>query len=346
MVSRYSPVVFFIASLCSCASQPGWRAADGAATTSLDQQQRLSHDESLVSHLSRVSHAVTSNATTIGTRTTIGTSISSSSSDIGSSTLRGGADRSGGEAKELRVGSIRRWRRAMELAGAGPEAGRTELGNLRVLVASLAQENLRMGQEQRRNTAALLRLREASDKQLATIADTRKHMQALELRLKTMTGAENKGNVSTPDEGAQQLSAIAHRLEALPLRCQWGRKFGMYCFELLKQRRSFADAAQFCANRRGALAMVKDPATQRFLSGYIKQTQDTSYWIGLSDKAAEGAFAWVDGSPLRGAWRNFYAGEPAGETPNEDCVHITTSKYKHRWNDLDCRVMLPFICQY
>jgi C-type mannose receptor len=67
-------------------------------------------------------------------------------------------------------------------------------------------------------------------------------------------------------------------------------------------------------------------------------------WIGMSDEAEEGKFRWVNGAPT--TFTNWLPGEPSdggGKGEGEDCVTLTLGSGK--WNDVDCGLPLPYLCE-
>jgi outer membrane protein assembly factor BamB len=86
----------------------------------------------------------------------------------------------------------------------------------------------------------------------------------------------------------------------------------------------------------GGLATVDDAVEQSWIfeefanfGGVIR-----NLWIGLSDRAKEGTFVWVDGMP--GTYRNWAIGADDG-TGDADCVHMIhpAGAQAGKWKDLD-----------
>ncbi|XP_078694898.1 collectin-10-like [Branchiostoma floridae x Branchiostoma belcheri] len=88
--------------------------------------------------------------------------------------------------------------------------------------------------------------------------------------------------------------------------------------------------------------MPKDAETNAFLDSLHKATGSTAFFrFGLSDRRKEGAFEWVDGTPLRG-FTSWSPGEPAKNNWGQNCVHYYG---KGNWNDEMCDFQFNFICQ-
>jgi hypothetical protein len=113
-------------------------------------------------------------------------------------------------------------------------------------------------------------------------------------------------------------------------------------FELCAQPTPWVEAAAMCAAKGGALARLDSPAQASALYAAARRQVDGPWWIGLSDRATEGTFAWADGAPLAAtAWAR---GEPDLEGCNQDCVAFQDGA-DGRWHDTHCGQPAPFICR-
>ena len=67
------------------------------------------------------------------------------------------------------------------------------------------------------------------------------------------------------------------------------------------------------------------------------------FWIGLDDRAEEGAFVWADGTPLEAGDVSWDGGQP-DDYFGEDCVALWPWV---AWNDYPCEggAALPFVCE-
>ena len=100
------------------------------------------------------------------------------------------------------------------------------------------------------------------------------------------------------------------------------------------------DARAACQARGQDLAVVNDADEGAWLFGTALELQAQDYWIGLSDTAVEGAFVWVDGSPV--GFSDWTGGQP-DNSGGEDCVHYWGAS--GQWNDLPCDRRLGFLCE-
>ncbi|XP_069549119.1 CD209 antigen-like protein C [Brachyistius frenatus] len=91
-----------------------------------------------------------------------------------------------------------------------------------------------------------------------------------------------------------------------------------------------------CQQRRADLVIITTKDELDFVTKIYDRT-----WIGLSDIQREGKWKWVDGSDLEGNgfWQT---GEP-NNSGDENCVEI--SRRNGDWNDAQCKVEIPWICE-
>lgn len=113
-----------------------------------------------------------------------------------------------------------------------------------------------------------------------------------------------------------------------------------HCYERYTEALSWLDAKARCEQLGAHLATIESENEQLIAKNLASQPEvDT--WLGASDLAVEGTYAWVTGEPFSfAAWE---PGEPNGAT-DENCLHIFWL-YSGKWNDSDCTVQLHFICE-
>jgi hypothetical protein len=131
-----------------------------------------------------------------------------------------------------------------------------------------------------------------------------------------------------------------------PLDCKGGRALatppGKFCYDATPL--NYAEAKKACVKRGGALATLATEETSKEAQGSLEQRfKVPRLWIGLSDLGEQGTWAWPDGSLLNGRpdarWK---PGEP-NNYGREGCVELFTESWQ--WNDLDCNVALPSVCE-
>jgi C-type mannose receptor len=102
------------------------------------------------------------------------------------------------------------------------------------------------------------------------------------------------------------------------------------------------DAARAaCVAWGGDLVAIGDDEEQALLQTFVA----ASSWIGATDVAVEGVFAWSNGEPL--SYTSWNPGEP-NDSNGEDCGEIygpgvTVAPFL--WNDLACDQALSAVCE-
>ncbi|XP_078695163.1 uncharacterized protein LOC144924086 [Branchiostoma floridae x Branchiostoma belcheri] len=121
------------------------------------------------------------------------------------------------------------------------------------------------------------------------------------------------------------------------------KKFRETCYKAFLTPASFDGASAACRRDGGILAMPKDAETNAFVDSLHKATGSKGHYFrfGLTDRRKEGAFEWVDGTPLRG-FTSWSPGEPAKYSRDQDCVLY---QGPGNWNDTPCDFHTNFICQ-
>ena len=111
-------------------------------------------------------------------------------------------------------------------------------------------------------------------------------------------------------------------------------------YALCNATANWNDARAACQTYAYDLAVLSTAQEQAEVHDLVRARIDNSYWIGLSDTAEEGVFAWVDGSRLTDdSWN---VGEPNAAQPDEDCVH---AQPMGTWNDARCVQTFRYLCE-
>ena len=90
-----------------------------------------------------------------------------------------------------------------------------------------------------------------------------------------------------------------------------------------------------------AAASISSAGEQDFIYYLLGDDSDTR-WIGLSDKATEGTFAWSSGEPV--TYTKWRSGEPNNASNAEDCAEYRYSD--GNWNDNNCSNSRLFVCEF
>ena len=132
------------------------------------------------------------------------------------------------------------------------------------------------------------------------------------------------------------------------LKCD-GHRFaaGSSTFCAHADPRDWEGAKKACSEAGGTLAAPASAqesdaifAALKLPSAIPSWEPEQGVWIGLTDQAQEGKFAWISGKPLQGG--NWRAGQP-DNAGDQDCVTLTLTDGK--WGDLDCGMALPYVCE-
>ncbi|CAG5120958.1 unnamed protein product, partial [Candidula unifasciata] len=126
----------------------------------------------------------------------------------------------------------------------------------------------------------------------------------------------------------------------LDIECpdQW-EVAGDTCVMISYNAASWSLANNYCQQLQSQLMVINSAAAQSFLNHRIATGQ---FWIGLSDRPAEGTFTWVNGTKLDLA--NWATGQPDNRG-NENCVTLRASWEGAKWFDLACQEENNYICQ-
>ncbi|XP_069113484.1 uncharacterized protein [Argopecten irradians] len=139
-------------------------------------------------------------------------------------------------------------------------------------------------------------------------------------------------------------------------------------YDVKWEKKSWPDADMDCKNGGGFLVSVSSIFIQQLLEKFIIENSNcshhaTSFWIGASDRRFEGDFFWADLTRMKftnwfegWAHYNFSIRQPSDDgLSDEDCVEMRNAfplpvkGIKHTdsyyWNDRNCLVENPYICQ-
>ncbi|XP_052786358.1 uncharacterized protein LOC128221796 [Mya arenaria] len=126
------------------------------------------------------------------------------------------------------------------------------------------------------------------------------------------------------------------------------RQYGKYCYELRLKTGTWLDASKDCSERGGMLVVITDPHVQSLVHGLVNNLQPPAdIWLGLSDRAEEGVWRWVDGQPI--SYTNWTPVDPVFNDIN-DCAIM--SHNSGNWMQAECSFYmlhterLPWVCQY
>ncbi len=136
----------------------------------------------------------------------------------------------------------------------------------------------------------------------------------------------------------------------------------------LDQRRTWHDAANFCAHFGYTLLRIHNAAEQAFFStprsqgGFIGNGPGGAMWLGGYDAHSNGTWRWLNNGdvftqcsntskshtcvPQNALFNGWLRGEPNNHRgAREDCVQMRENFGSIAWNDIPCHTKLPFVCQ-
>jgi len=115
------------------------------------------------------------------------------------------------------------------------------------------------------------------------------------------------------------------------------------CYSFISSGAEFLNAEQTCADLGGHLVSVGDGFVNAFLTenaqNIYKKTNATNFWIGASDLASSGVWAWTDGTPF--GYNSWGSGEPSNNA-GSDCVSSEIAD--GTWKAVNCFSVKPYIC--
>jgi hypothetical protein len=104
---------------------------------------------------------------------------------------------------------------------------------------------------------------------------------------------------------------------------------------------TWAVAESACELYGGHLATFGSSAENSEAAAAAASVRSGGFWIGFTDAAVEGSWAWMDGTAV--SYTNWSSGEP-NDSGGEDCA-CTNWSSTGNWNDLTCSASEPFICE-
>jgi collectin sub-family protein 10 len=111
------------------------------------------------------------------------------------------------------------------------------------------------------------------------------------------------------------------------------RRFSGRFYKVFPERINWHDARRRCEEEGGHLAIVRDAETNRFLTSLVTEASRRGVWIGATDERVEGAWVWIDGSPMQfSAWA---PGQPTNRSSRGEVEHYAAliAAEGGRWND-------------
>ena len=105
---------------------------------------------------------------------------------------------------------------------------------------------------------------------------------------------------------------------------------------------SWSDAQAECSSHDYHLLTVSSSAEDAWVDAVADSYSTGKWWIGFTDIASEGSFAWEDGSAT--TYTNWAEGEPNNVDGDEDCA-VLNRFTDQTWNDEKCSDSFYYICE-
>uniref|UniRef100_A0A098LWY1 C-type lectin n=1 Tax=Pantherophis guttatus TaxID=94885 RepID=A0A098LWY1_PANGU len=121
--------------------------------------------------------------------------------------------------------------------------------------------------------------------------------------------------------------------------------FEHFCYKLIKQWKTWADAETFCVQQQNGshLASIQSWAESAYVANVVStNVRLTSVWIGLSDPEKKGTWEWSDGSKL--GYTSWARREP-NDLDDKYCVELSRRSRYLGWKVVDCESKRFFICK-
>ncbi|XP_058850063.1 asialoglycoprotein receptor 2-like [Acipenser ruthenus] len=119
-------------------------------------------------------------------------------------------------------------------------------------------------------------------------------------------------------------------------------QFNGKCYYFSTDKMDWKSSRASCVSMGADLVIIKSEAEQRFLLNEAKAHAGNRYWIGLTDAVTEGAWLWVDGTPLNDKAKYWYGKEPDDwkedeDSSGQDCADLLyMSDTLKVWSDQSC----------
>ena len=111
-------------------------------------------------------------------------------------------------------------------------------------------------------------------------------------------------------------------------------------------KKAWGTAQMTCQSVNYDLVVITSAEEDNFVYQRLESDNFGETWIGLSDRASEGTFVWVDGTSIDG-YDHWDGGEPNDGGGGEDCAIIMREQRNRRtkWDDRPCPTRYDFVCE-
>eukprot|EP00117_Sycon_ciliatum_P001671 scpid63803/ scgid7234/ Neurocan core protein; Chondroitin sulfate proteoglycan 3 len=117
-------------------------------------------------------------------------------------------------------------------------------------------------------------------------------------------------------------------------------------YKVIGTAMTWDNAKTRCEVQRGRLASIRsNEELFTVLKLNVFTGSGPGIWLGGEDKDGDGKWHWLTGQPI--IFDNWAPREP-NNRGSENCLQIGDDGYGHagRYNDVDCNVLMPFLCEF
>ncbi|XP_071940974.1 macrophage mannose receptor 1-like [Antedon mediterranea] len=121
-----------------------------------------------------------------------------------------------------------------------------------------------------------------------------------------------------------------------------------YCYQFNDNNaQTWTDAKHYCEAQGAYLTSILSNTESDFIQ---KQFEDlatvgiTDYWIGISDYASDGIFAWTEGTSTAG-YNNWNPNMPKNMPNQPDCGKVFVEDSTGKWDSDNCFLLLASVCK-
>jgi len=125
----------------------------------------------------------------------------------------------------------------------------------------------------------------------------------------------------------------------------WSQSYGGKSYFFCVQPRNWHDANALCTALGYHLVTIVDGGEDTWVADTAAAYGVGAWWIGMNDLAQEGAWGWIDGSPV--THTHWAQDEPNNVGGVEHCgVLWEATVPAYTWNDADCYQLKACVCEY
>ncbi|XP_056155303.1 macrophage mannose receptor 1 [Lampris incognitus] len=117
-------------------------------------------------------------------------------------------------------------------------------------------------------------------------------------------------------------------------------RFGLHCYNIGAETKTFDEAKQKCGNAGSNLVDVTDRYENAFLVSMVGLRPERYFWIGLSNVEDKNAFKWTTKKEVK--FTHFNVNMPARK---QGCIGFATGVFAGLWDVVSCNNKEKYICK-